>query len=92
MLLLQEEMRRTLRYLEWQAAWWDERVDSRPAATAQVRAGVRAYAKKQAWEHRRLAAHFKSVWEKNVIDNTEVVMEGADLAQFFTQSESVVSI
>ncbi|KAJ7708497.1 hypothetical protein B0H14DRAFT_3525492 [Mycena olivaceomarginata] len=62
-MILEEEMRRTLRYLEWQAIWWEVRVDSRPGATVQVRAGVRAYALKQAALYRRLAKHFKAEWE-----------------------------
>ncbi|KAJ7727679.1 hypothetical protein DFH07DRAFT_757637, partial [Mycena maculata] len=45
-LLVREEMRRVLRYLEWQVAFWMVRVDSRPDATAEVQAGVRAYALK----------------------------------------------
>ncbi|KAJ7799721.1 hypothetical protein B0H14DRAFT_3491392 [Mycena olivaceomarginata] len=64
-MILEEEMRRTLRYLEWQAIWWEVRVDSRPGATVQVRAGVRAYALKQAALYRRLAKHFKAEWETN---------------------------
>jgi hypothetical protein len=51
-MLLQEEMRRTLRFLDWQAAWWEARVAERPTATAQVQAEVPVYALKQAWIHR----------------------------------------
>ncbi|KAJ7704630.1 hypothetical protein B0H14DRAFT_2416236 [Mycena olivaceomarginata] len=87
-MILEEEMRRTLRYLEWQAIWWEVRVDSRPGATVQVRAGVRAYALKQAALYRRLAKHFKAEWETKVRVDLEAVMEAADLAQFFTE-ESV---
>ncbi|KAJ7740757.1 hypothetical protein DFH07DRAFT_698699, partial [Mycena maculata] len=61
-LLLQEEMRRTLRYLEWQAGWWEEHMDTKLDSTPEVRTGARAYALKQAWMHRRLVAHFKSKW------------------------------
>jgi hypothetical protein len=87
-MILEEEMRRTLRYLEWQAIWWEVRVDSRPGATVQVRAGVRVYALKQAALYRRLAKHFKAEWETKVRVDLEAVMEAADLAQFFTE-ESV---
>lgn len=87
-MILEEEMRRTLRYLEWQAIWWEVRVDSRPGATVQVRAGVRAYALKQAALYRWLAKHFKAEWETKVRVDLEAVMEAADLAQFFTE-ESV---
>ncbi|KAJ7717168.1 hypothetical protein DFH07DRAFT_973682 [Mycena maculata] len=82
-LLLQEEMRRTLRYLEWQAGWWEEHMDTKLDSTPEVRAGARAYALKQAWMHRRLAAHFKSKWETSANVDMDAAMEGADLAQFF---------
>jgi hypothetical protein len=59
-MILEEEMRRTLRYLEWQAAWWEERQAGRLRASPQVQDGVRAYALRQAALHRHLAAHFKS--------------------------------
>ncbi|KAJ7791595.1 hypothetical protein B0H14DRAFT_3500285 [Mycena olivaceomarginata] len=83
-LLLEEEMRRTLRYLEWQAAWWEERQEPRSGARYHVQAGLRAYALKQASLHRRLAAHFKSQWETTTVVDTAAIMESADLAQFFT--------
>ncbi|KAJ7858228.1 hypothetical protein B0H14DRAFT_3085090 [Mycena olivaceomarginata] len=62
-MILEEEMRRTLRYLEWQAVWWEGRQVGRPRASPQVQDGMRAYALRQAALHRRLAAHFKSEWE-----------------------------
>ncbi|KAJ6452140.1 hypothetical protein C8R47DRAFT_1204389 [Mycena vitilis] len=89
-MILEEEMRRTLRYLEWQAAWWDARRETRPGASAQVRGGVRAYAMKQAALHRRLAAHFKSEWDTSVRVDTDSLMEQADLAQFFADEEAEV--
>ncbi|KAJ7144883.1 hypothetical protein C8R43DRAFT_891041 [Mycena crocata] len=82
-LLLEEEMRRTLRYLEWQAEWWDARKTPRPDAETGVRAGVRAYAMKQAALHRRLKGHFKMQWESNVLVDMDSLMEAADLQQFF---------
>ncbi|KAJ7793449.1 hypothetical protein B0H14DRAFT_2622840 [Mycena olivaceomarginata] len=83
-LLLEEEMRRTLRYLEWQAAWWEEQKEPRSGARYHVQAGLRAYALKQVSLHRRLAAHFKSQWETTTVVDTAAIMESADLAQFFT--------
>ncbi|KAF7342705.1 CxC2 domain-containing protein [Mycena sanguinolenta] len=83
--LLQEEMRRTLRYLEWQATWWEARQDSRPTVSHPVKLALRAYALKQAWLHRRLAPHFKSQWETSTVIDFARVMEEADLAQFFEE-------
>jgi hypothetical protein len=83
-LLLEEEMRRTLCYLEWQAAWWEERKEPRSGVRYHVQAGLRAYALKQVSLHRWLAAHFKSQWEMMTVVDTAAIMESADLAQFFT--------
>ncbi|KAJ7879447.1 hypothetical protein B0H13DRAFT_1472018, partial [Mycena leptocephala] len=47
-MLLREEMRRVVRYLGWQAEWWRARTALRQALSAQVAAGVRSYALKQA--------------------------------------------
>ncbi|KAF7333064.1 CxC2 domain-containing protein [Mycena venus] len=38
-MILEEEMRRTLRYLEWQAVWWEGRQAGRPGAGPQVQGG-----------------------------------------------------
>ncbi|KAF7372731.1 CxC2 domain-containing protein [Mycena sanguinolenta] len=81
--LLQEEMRRTLRYLEWQAVWWEARLEARPTASPHLKTALCAYASKQAWLHRRVAAHFKSQWETSRVTDLASVMESADLAQFF---------
>ncbi|KAJ7712961.1 hypothetical protein DFH07DRAFT_974842 [Mycena maculata] len=92
-LLVREEMRRVLRYLEWQVAFWMVRVDSRPDATAEVQAGVRAYALKQADLLRRIAGHFRARWAtpaketaRRVVDaEPDPMLEGADLDEFFQQ-------
>ncbi|KAJ7719325.1 hypothetical protein B0H14DRAFT_3521336 [Mycena olivaceomarginata] len=47
-MLLREEMRRVLRYLEWQVRRWWDRVAPRGDLTVAAAAGVRAYALKQA--------------------------------------------
>ncbi|KAJ7314160.1 hypothetical protein DFH08DRAFT_972914 [Mycena albidolilacea] len=61
-MLLREEMRRVLRYLGWQAAWWRERTELRTDWPAAVAAGARAYALKQADWHDRLADYFRVKW------------------------------
>ncbi|EIW79870.1 hypothetical protein CONPUDRAFT_57971, partial [Coniophora puteana RWD-64-598 SS2] len=55
-MLLKEEMRRTLAYLDWQAVWWDQREDST------IDEGSRAYAAKQARLQRSLRERFATTW------------------------------
>ncbi|KAJ7711507.1 hypothetical protein B0H16DRAFT_1480292 [Mycena metata] len=89
--LVREEMRRVVRYLDWQAECWRGRVDGRPDATREVREGVRAYALKQAAVHSRLGAFFQVVWNWPTTEMTRQVvagappehLEGADLDDFF---------
>ncbi|KAJ7038551.1 hypothetical protein C8F04DRAFT_1255829 [Mycena alexandri] len=60
-MLLREEMRRVLRYLEWQADWWERRKTEREdQVSVGLQHGLAAYAAKQAAFHRRLAVFFKS--------------------------------
>ncbi|KAJ7735259.1 hypothetical protein DFH07DRAFT_753949, partial [Mycena maculata] len=87
---LREEMWRVLRYLVWQSAWWRARVESRPDAVAEVAAGVRAYALKQADLHDRLRVFFQTKWKMPVIEAARrvvaldaAVAEDADLNDLF---------
>ncbi|KAJ7149496.1 hypothetical protein C8R43DRAFT_887995 [Mycena crocata] len=64
---LREEMRRVLRYLNWRAERWRERVAQRPDVTVSVGAGIRAYALKQAAVHDRLYAFFERKWNLPVV-------------------------
>jgi hypothetical protein len=61
-MLLQEEMRRVLRYLDWEAGWWRERAALRTDVSREVGAGVRAYALKRAGWNGRLAGYFRTLW------------------------------
>ncbi|KAJ7623835.1 hypothetical protein DFH06DRAFT_1142681 [Mycena polygramma] len=61
-MLLREEMRRVLRYLDWQVRWWRDRAALRTDWSAAVGAGAHAYAMKQASWHERLAGHFQTKW------------------------------
>lgn len=67
-LLLKEEMRRTLEYIKWKAAQWELGVESlavmQTAAVFDQRviAGIRAYAHKQAAQQRGLGDKFKRLW------------------------------
>ncbi|KAK7043444.1 CxC2 domain-containing protein [Favolaschia claudopus] len=62
-MVLREEMRRVLRYLSWQAAWWREREVWREDVTSEVAGGLRAYATKQAEWMDRLAEFFRAKWD-----------------------------
>ncbi|KAJ7480228.1 hypothetical protein B0H11DRAFT_1724998 [Mycena galericulata] len=96
-LTLREEMRRVLRYLGWQSAWWRERVAWRSGVSREVGAGIRAYALKQADLHDRLAVFFETKWKMPALAAaqhlvalvTAAEVEGADLDQFFSQHVEV---
>ncbi|KAJ7186909.1 hypothetical protein C8R46DRAFT_1206901 [Mycena filopes] len=62
--LLREEMKRVLRFLRWRAQWWEERrAKRRLNVTPELRAGLEAYAARQAWLAREVARKFKRVWD-----------------------------
>lgn len=61
-LLLLEEMRRVLEFLEWKAAWWDERLDGLTNISADLAEGLRSYAADQAALQRSLATSFHHLW------------------------------
>ncbi|KAJ7446844.1 hypothetical protein B0H11DRAFT_1745358, partial [Mycena galericulata] len=90
-LLVREEMRRVVRYLDWQVAWWEGMIDSRQDAAPRVREGANAYARKQVWVHRRIAEHFQMTWDRpaQVVARRVLTgapsddLEGADLDEFF---------
>ncbi|KAJ7234341.1 hypothetical protein C8J57DRAFT_1531743 [Mycena rebaudengoi] len=62
-MLLREEMRRVLRYLTWQADWWDGRAGLRTAVDDALRSGLAGYAAKEARWHRRLRDYFRKKWD-----------------------------
>jgi hypothetical protein len=62
--LLREEMKRVLRFLQWRALWWERRRMTRQEElSAALRAGLKAYAARQAASARQIARHFKTVWD-----------------------------
>ncbi|KAF7312905.1 CxC2 domain-containing protein [Mycena kentingensis (nom. inval.)] len=62
-LLLQEEMRRVLRYLRWQANWWIAHGPvRRPAVCPEVAQGLDAYAARQAAFCELLLGHLQTKW------------------------------
>lgn len=67
-ILLQEEMRRVVHFLEWRSNDWLTKVDSRVDAIApSVRSGLSAYANKQAAVFHNLAVRFCQRWRSVLI-------------------------
>ncbi len=60
--LLQEEMRRTVVYLEWRARWWRNQISRRVTDDAVLAQGLHAYAKRQAYQMDMLAASCVKKW------------------------------
>ncbi|KAJ7126593.1 hypothetical protein C8R43DRAFT_1134919 [Mycena crocata] len=93
--MLREEMRRTLRYLDYEVKTWGTRADytvTRTDLPSATRHGVHAYAAKQAILHQRIKNAFWTVMDvslgtatDSVIAADAVLEEGADLNTFFTQ-------
>ncbi len=60
--LLQEEMRRTVVYLEWKARWWRNQMRRRTTDDAVLAQGLHAYARRQAYQLDMLAASCVQKW------------------------------
>ena len=67
-ILLQEEMRRVVWFLEWKSKDWVSKADVRAGAvTPEVRSGLSTYAHKQAFVFRSLATRFCQRWRSKLI-------------------------
>ncbi|KAH8112018.1 hypothetical protein DFH11DRAFT_1512109, partial [Phellopilus nigrolimitatus] len=70
--LVLEEMRRTLTYCDWKAAWWRDQASLRKASEdpacgkEQLANGLRAYAEKQAHTWEVMGTSFAERWYKTV--------------------------
>lgn len=62
LLLVQEEMRRTLFYHKWKAAWWRQRALLRTTSSQTLNIGLQAYSEKQAVNWEGLAKSFAKIW------------------------------
>ncbi|KAK7021079.1 hypothetical protein VNI00_017525 [Paramarasmius palmivorus] len=71
-LLVKEEMRRTLAYLEWRAQEWERCADLQPMPSSATPEGKRAYAVAQAQMQWGLKARFSSMFQR-VIGGTDAV-------------------
>ena len=66
--LLQEEMRRVVHFLEWKSKEWISRADARvDVVTPEVHSGLSAYAHKQASVFRNLAIRFCQRWRSTLL-------------------------
>ncbi|KAJ3501027.1 hypothetical protein NLJ89_g9529 [Agrocybe chaxingu] len=63
-LLLQEEMRRTLSFLEWKSDWWKERAQRHCDVAKELSEGLAAYAADQSDLQIALTNHFRTMWER----------------------------
>ena len=61
-MLIQEEMRRTVVYLEWKATWWKRQVNRRLVDDPLLAQGLSAYAHRQADMLSMLATNFIQKW------------------------------
>ena len=67
-ILLQEEMRRVVHFMEWKSKDWASRAGARVgAATPEVYSGLSAYARKQASIYRNLAIQFCQRWRSTLV-------------------------
>jgi len=89
--LLQEEMRRVVHFLEWKSKDWVSRADARASVeTPAVRLGLSAYARKQASIFRNLAIRFCQRWHSTLVS---LSLPSAWAVRFLeTQGEQLVSL
>jgi hypothetical protein len=64
-LLLREEMRRVLEFLEWHAGWWEDRRSLHSVLKPELAEGMLAYSSKQASIRRSIGASFNSLWRSS---------------------------
>ncbi|KDR84217.1 hypothetical protein GALMADRAFT_54716 [Galerina marginata CBS 339.88] len=67
-MLLKEEMRRVLAFLQWKAGWWTERLEPRDGLTKELKEGIQAFAKSQSKLQEDLATHFRTLWKAPLED------------------------
>ena len=64
-LLLREEMRRVLAFLEWHADWWEDRRALHEELDSVLDEGMKAYAGKQAHIRRTMRKYFNNLWRSS---------------------------
>ena len=71
-LLLREEMRRVLAFLEWKSSWWLDRINSRVNITGDLAEGLKACAQTQGDLQRALKEHFCAIWRSPLTDSDDI--------------------
>ncbi|KAG6375194.1 hypothetical protein JVT61DRAFT_3405 [Boletus reticuloceps] len=62
-MLLREEIRRTLAYFEWHAQWWESQAAKVPLhSTTAIAEGFHAYAQHQSALRRQLQTRYQTLW------------------------------
>ncbi|KAK7023733.1 CxC2 domain-containing protein [Favolaschia claudopus] len=74
-MLLREEMRRVLRFLNSQALWWEQRLVVEREVREDIRAGLRAYAARQASSARAISRRFRSMWDTSASEVVRAALE-----------------
>jgi hypothetical protein len=78
-LLLKEEMRRTIAFLDWKSKWWMDRQGARTDVTSkELREGLHAYAEVQADLQKMLKAEFHATWKVSLSDSTASLEDNED--------------
>lgn len=71
-MLVTEEMRWVIFFLDWKKVWWSSQAQARTGTPQDIRSGLAAYAAKQEHLMQSLAMHFAAIWYpvlcKNSID------------------------
>ncbi|KAK7022084.1 CxC2 domain-containing protein [Favolaschia claudopus] len=80
-MLLREEMKRVLRFLQSRAVWWEERLVVDREVREDVRAGLRAYAARQASITRAIARRFRSKWDTSASEVVRAALEDEVIAE-----------
>ncbi|KAK7054020.1 CxC2 domain-containing protein [Favolaschia claudopus] len=84
--LLREEMRRVLRFLAWRALWWEQRRAVLWEVAPEVRAGLQAYAARQAALARRMARTWREAWNASATTAVRTVMENEEIVRTLDQA------
>jgi hypothetical protein len=66
LLLLPEEIRRTIAYHQWKAEWWEQRAALRTDVDSALAEGLKAYTARQATIRRGLAGQALSLWQNTM--------------------------
>ncbi|KAJ7040106.1 hypothetical protein C8F04DRAFT_948846 [Mycena alexandri] len=73
--LLREEMKRVLRMLRWTQGEWEKREGQRDSVDPELAAGLKAYARRQVYIHKRVAEAFHTGWNCSLASAVRQVME-----------------